>query len=113
MAALLQDIHNVELMFGEYLGETVRFFDGLRRLRRLVMLRVAQSAGIQDVRAQPQLPGSFSSDGQLIARNHLDLHAHLPGAGDGCFGLLARRIEQWQHANKLPLTFLICPRHAQ
>jgi hypothetical protein len=55
----------------------------------------------------------FPSDGQLIARNHLDLHAHLPGARDGCLGLLAWRIEQWQHAKKLPLAFLIRPRHAQ
>ena len=63
VAALLKDIHNVEFVFGENLGETVGFFDGLRRLRRLVMLRVAQSAGIQNVRAHPQLPGGFLSDG--------------------------------------------------
>ena len=49
----------------------------------------------------------------LIAGNHLDAHAHLPRARDGCFGLLARRIEQRQHAHKLPLAFLICPGHAQ
>ena len=79
----------------------------------LVMLRVAQSAGIQNVRAHPQLPGSFLSDGQLIACNHLDVYAHLPGAGDGGFGLLARRIEQGQHAHKLPLAFLIRPGDAQ
>ena len=61
----------------------------------------------------PSCRGSFSGDGDLIARNHLDVHAHLPGARDGCFGLLARRIEQWQHADKLPLAFLIRPGHAQ
>ena len=82
-------------------------------LRRLVMLGVAQSAGIQNVRAHPQLPGGFLSDGQLIACNHLHGHAHLPGAGDGCFGLFARRIEQGQHAHKLPLAFLIRPGDAQ
>ena len=32
VAALLQDIHDVEFMFGKYLGEAVRFFDGFRRL---------------------------------------------------------------------------------
>ena len=45
-----------------------------------------------------------------IASYHLDLHAHLPGAGDGCFGLVARRIEQWQNADKQPFIFLICDR---
>ena len=82
-------------------------------LRCLVMLHVAQCAGINDVRAHPQLPGSFLGDGHLVARNHLDVHPHLPGARDGCFGLLARRIEQGQHASKLPLVFLIGPGHAQ
>ena len=61
----------------------------------------------------PSCLGGFPGDGQLIARNHLDVHAHLPGARDGCLGLLARRIEQGQHANKLPLAFLIGPGHAQ
>ena len=82
-------------------------------LRRLVMLRVAEAAGIEDVRAQPQFPGGFPGDGQLIARHHLDVHAHLSGGRDGRLGLLARRIEQRQHAEKLPLAFLIRPRHAQ
>jgi hypothetical protein len=43
----------VELAFGKYLGETVRFFDGLRRLRGLVMTCVIEAAGIEDVCAQP------------------------------------------------------------
>ena len=83
------------------------------RLRRLLILRIAQYGGIKDVRAHPQLAGSFLGNGQLIAGNHLDLHAHLPGARDGSFGLLAGRIEHWQHANKLPLVFLIRPGYAQ
>ena len=83
----------MKLVFGENLGETICIFDGLRRLRRLAMLRAAQSAGIQDVRAHPQLPGSLPGDGHLIARNHLDADAHPPGARDGRFGLLAGRIE--------------------
>ena len=61
----------------------------------------------------PSCFDSLPGDGDLIARDHLDVHAHLPGAGDGCFGLLARRIEQRQHAGKLPLAFLIRAGHAQ
>ena len=53
VTAMLQDVHDVKLVFREHLGETVRFFDRLRRLRRLVMLHVAQSAGIENVRAHP------------------------------------------------------------
>ena len=113
VAVFLQDVDNVVFVFGEYLGEAVRFFDGLRQLRRLLILRIAQPGGIKDVRAHPQLAGCFLGNGQLVAGDHLDFHPHLPGARDGCFGLLARRIEHWQHANKLPLIFLIRSGYAQ
>ena len=49
VAALLKNIDNVEFVLGEDLGEAVGLFDGLRHLRRLLLLGVAQSAGIQDV----------------------------------------------------------------
>ena len=111
--ALLQNIHDVEFVLGEYLGESVRLFDGLRHLRRLLLLRVTQCAGIQDVCAQSELFRGFPCDGNLIARNHLDVHAHLPGARDGRFGLLAGWVEQRQHADELPLALLICPGYAK
>ena len=98
VAALLQDVHNVELVFGEHLGEAVRFLDGLRQLRRLVMLRVAKAAGIEDICAQPQFPGGFPSDGHLIAGNHLDVYSHLSGGRDGRFGFFPGRVEKRQHA---------------
>ncbi len=53
VAALLQHVHDMELVFGEYLGKTVGFFDGLRRLGRFVMLYVAQTAGVENRRAHP------------------------------------------------------------
>jgi hypothetical protein len=53
VAALLQHIHDVELMFGEYLGETVGVLDGVSQLRRLLMLGIAEPAGIEDVGAHP------------------------------------------------------------
>jgi hypothetical protein len=39
------------------------------------------------------LLGCFFGDSRLIAGNHFEVHAHLPCAGDGGFGLHARRIE--------------------
>ena len=65
VAALLQDIDDVEFVFGKHLGETVRFLDGLRQLRRLMTLRVAEAAGIENIRAHPQFLGGFLGDGQL------------------------------------------------
>src|ERR1700685_2996973 len=100
-------------MFGENLRETVRLFDCFRRLRRLVMLDVAQSAGIENIRAHPELLGRFFGDRHLIAGNHLDADAHIACARDGCFGLLACRIEYRQYTNDLPLACFLCPRHAQ
>ena len=35
--------------------------------------------------------------------DHLDLDAHLPRGGDGRLGVLPRRVEEGQHAEKLPL----------
>ena len=69
----------------------------------VLILRIAQYGGIEDVRAHAQLLGSFLGDGDLVAGNHLDFHAHLPGARNGCLGLLARRIEQRQHAENCHL----------
>ena len=43
----------------------------------------------------------------------LTLDAHLPGGRDGGLGIVARRIEQRQHAQKLPVAIRIGPRHAQ
>ena len=113
VAAFLQDIHNVELVFGEHLGEAVRLLDGLGHRRGLLLLRVAQAAGIEDICAHVQLFGGFLGDGQCIARNHLDLHAHRQRGRDGCLGIFPWRIEQGQHADELPLPVALGPRHAQ
>ena len=107
VAAALKNIDNVVLVFRKYLRESIGLFDGFLGLGRLLLLRVAQGAGIQNVSTQSELFRSLPGDGDLIASNHLDVHAHLPGARDGRFGLLARRIEQRQHAGKLPLAFLV------
>ncbi|MDA8171414.1 MAG: hypothetical protein M0Z48_06240 [Nitrospiraceae bacterium] len=95
---MLQDVYNVELVFGEHLGEAVRFLDGLRQLRRLVMLRIAEAAGIKDICSQTQFPGGFPGDGQLISRHHLYVYPHLPGGRDGCPGFFPGRVEKGQHA---------------
>ena len=113
MTVLLKNIDDVVLVFGEYLGEAVGLFDRFHRLLRLLILRIVQHGCIEDVRTHPELPGGFLCDGQLIAGNHFDFHAHLHGVRDGRFGFWAGRIEHRQHAHKLPLIFLIRPRHAQ
>ena len=48
-----------------------------------------------------------------VARDHLDLHTHLPRGRDGGLGIFPRRIEQGQHTEKLPLPFSLGARHAQ
>ena len=42
-----------------------------------LLLRVAQAAGIEDICTHPQFLGGLLGDGQRIAGDHLDLHAHL------------------------------------
>ena len=112
MAVLLQDVDNVVLVFGEYLGEAVRFFDGLRRLRRSCSLSPNPVASRMFVPS----PSCFAVSRAMANWSPVTILTFTPiccGARDGCFGLLARRIEQRQHADKLPLIFLIRPGHAQ
>ena len=82
-------------------------------LRGLVMLGVAEAAGVEDIRAHPQFLGGFPGDGHLIARDHLDVYAHLAGGRDGRLGVVAGRVEQRQHAEKLPGALPVRPGHAQ
>ena len=77
------------------------------------MLRVAEAAGIEDMGAQPQLPGGFPSDGQLIARNHFHVHAHLARVRDGRFRVFSGRIKKRQYAEKLPWALRVRPSHPQ
>jgi hypothetical protein len=69
--------------------------------------------GVQDIDAQAQFFRCFPGNGNLIARHHFDFDAHLDGVGDGFLGIRARRIEQGQHADKLPFALLIGSGHAQ
>ena len=103
------DVHNVELVFRKDLRETIRLFDGFCHLRRLVMLDIAQTAGIENVRSHAELHGRFPGDRHLIAGDHLDGDAHVAGARDGGFGIWSRGwIEQRQHTHHLPFVFLVC-----
>src|SRR5271155_1522400 len=49
-----------------------------------------------------QLTRHFLRDGQLVAGDHFDFHAHLHRARDSRFGLFTRRIGHGQHPNELP-----------
>ena len=113
VAAFLQDIHNVEFVFGKHLGETVSFLDGLGHLSGFLLLRVTQAGGIEDVGAHIQFFRGFLGNRQGISRHHLDLNAHCQRGCDGCLRIFARRIEQRQHAKKLPRAVAFRPRHAQ
>jgi len=53
--------------------------------------------GIEDVRAHPEGLGRLPGDGQGIAGNHLHVHAHLDGGGNGRLGVLPWWIEQREH----------------
>ena len=83
------------------------------RWRRIVVVRLAEDAGVEDVRSEPQLSGDFLADGDLIARDHLHAYAHLPGRLDGRLGVLPGRVEKRQNAEELPLAVGVRPGDAQ
>ena len=80
---------------------------------RLLALDVAQAGGIEDVGAHPQCLGGLPGDGDLVAGDHLDRDAQLPRGGDGRLGIVARRVEQGQHAEELPGAVPVGAGHAQ
>ncbi len=100
-------------MLGEHLREAVCLLDLLNYLRRLLLLGVAERAGVQDIDAQAKFFRCFPGNGNLIARHHFDFDAHLDGIGDGFLGICAWRIKQGQHADKLPFALLIGSGNAQ
>ena len=71
------------------------------------------SAGVEDVRAQAELPAISLAMATWSPVTILTSHAHLAGGLDRGLGVLARRIEQRQHAEELPLALRVGPGHAQ
>ena len=100
-------------MFGEHLGETVSLLDRLGHLGALLLLHISQARGVQDIGPHVELFGGLLGNGQRIARHHLDFDAHRQRGRDGCLRVIARRIEQGQHAHKLPGALALGTRHAE
>ena len=113
VAALLQNVDDVEFVLRKHLRESIGMLDGLGKLRGLLMLGVAKTAGVENIRAQAQFPGGFPGDGQRIARHHLDGHPHVSSGRDGRLGLLPGRVEQRQDTQKLPWPIGLGARHTQ
>ena len=113
MAVLLQDVDDVECVFGEHLSETVGILDGLGHRGGFLGLSVAERVRVEDVRPHSQRLGHLAGDRQSVARDHLDLHAHLSRRRDGGLGVFARRIEQREDAEKPPFAVAIGTRDAE
>ncbi len=94
MAVLLQNVHDVELVFGEDLCESVGLLDGGSLRGGLFMFFVAEDACVENVGAHTQLLGGLLGDGERVAGHHLDLHAHRFRGSDGFLGIVPWRIEQ-------------------
>ena len=77
------------------------------------LMGVSDAGGVKDIGAQAQSSGSLAGDRELVAGDHLDIDAHLPGGGDRRLGVLPGRIEKRQHAEELPLILVIRPGHAE
>jgi len=59
VAALLQDVYNVELMFGNTWAKPSAFLDGLGHRRRLLMLYVARPPASRILAPSPNFPRRF------------------------------------------------------
>ena len=113
VAVLLQDVDNMVFVFREDLGETVGSFNGLGSCRTFSLLHLPQACGVEDVCTQTDFDGGFLRDGQGVSRHHLHFHAHLTGGGNGGRSVFARRVEQRQDAQEVPVTRGASAGHAQ
>ena len=94
----------MELVLGEHLGEAVGALDRLPPSCAVSWCFVSpKPLASRMFVPSPSFAGGLPGDGELIAGDHLDRHAHLAGGRDGRLGVVARRIEQRQHAEELPL----------
>ena len=99
MSALLQQLHDAVLVFGEHLAEPVRALDeiGQVRIGGLTGCRV-ECRGGQDVITEADLAGDLRADGDLVPGHHLHPDTELPGSGDGIGGVRPGRVGERQDA---------------
>ncbi len=95
----------MELVLREDLREAVGALDRCRDGFRLLTFGVAETAGVEDVRSQPELLGGFLGDRERVAGDHLDRHAEVSGGGERRFRVFSWRVKEWQYPYELPRAF--------
>ena len=114
VAALLEDVDDVELVLGEDLGEAVGVLDGRRLPPR--SLRASTSPRPEASRMLVPSP-SFVAVSWAIASASpvtiLTCTPSSPGGGDGRLGVFARRVKQGQHPEQLPVAVAVGAGHPQ
>ena len=113
MAPTLQDVHDVELVFGEHLRETTCALDRFDQRGRLVLLPINQVFRAADVANEPDLHGGFLRDGQRVTGYHFYAHTHLASRGDSGRSVGAGRVEQGQYSQESPRAVGLGAGHAQ
>ena len=68
------------------------------------MVQLVEFLCILDVGAEIELLSYLLRDRELIARQHLDIDAHVPGCVDGLSRIISRRVEQRKDAEHVPGT---------
>ncbi len=114
VAALLQGLDDGILVLGEHLGETVGSLYALGRIRRRTpVLAIEQRSGRLDVFPQTEPGGDLTGDSGIVTGDHLYRNTVALGLADSLRRVLARRIEQRQDTEKLPVATCVHARHAQ
>mmetsp|Transcript_17772 Transcript_17772/g.62669 ORF Transcript_17772/g.62669 Transcript_17772/m.62669 type:complete len:574 (+) Transcript_17772:928-2649(+) len=111
VALLADDVDDLELVLGQHLGEAVGGHDDGGQVAVHAAL-VVQHLRVEDVGAHAELAARLLGDGRLVARDHLHLHAHVHGRLDRALGVVARRVEEREHALELPARRLVLTRVA-
>jgi len=86
----------------EHAREPVRLLDQLVHGEPARVAVLEQGAGRVHVGAHAEPPPGLLADGQLVAGNHLDVHAQVERAADGLGAVVPRRVEQREHGQELP-----------
>ncbi|TLD21338.1 hypothetical protein PspLS_09068 [Pyricularia sp. CBS 133598] len=106
VATLLQDLHDVVLVLGENLGETIGSLNEIVNLRagHVTAATKTKALSVVDVGTKTELAGGLTGDADGITGKHLDGQTQVLGLVDGAGGIVAGRVRARHDTEDLPGT---------
>mmetsp|Transcript_13008 Transcript_13008/g.19435 ORF Transcript_13008/g.19435 Transcript_13008/m.19435 type:complete len:123 (-) Transcript_13008:540-908(-) len=100
-----QDLNDTVLVLWEYFTKAIGLLDNVFDRDSLDKLR-ANNLGIVKVYAHAEAASGLLPNSHLVTSDHLDSDSQAECLLDGLLGIVARRIDERNEANKLPFAVI-------